>query len=152
MVLRLTQQIRCVPVQNKHSVKRETERERSNSDHTAWRTYVSLLLILRHTGGKNDSRKLLQLVSPSLRKSNLRVQQKDLSSVLDTVRRAGGGGGGWRESDRKRPTTFSLRTIKVFCLQRTESKRNTLGISSSLQQSESSTQECVTTFASRTSA
>ena len=64
MVLRLTQQIRSVPVQNKHSVQRKTEREQSNSDYTARRTYVSLLLILRHAGGKNDSRKPLQLVSP----------------------------------------------------------------------------------------
>ena len=52
MVLRLTQQIRCVPVQNKQGVNRETERERSNSDYTAGRTYLSLLLILPHTGGK----------------------------------------------------------------------------------------------------
>ena len=40
------------------------------------------------------------------KKCNLRVQQKDLISVLDTVR-GGGGRGGWGERDGKRPKTLS---------------------------------------------
>lgn len=102
MVLRLTQQIRCVPVQNKHGVKRETERERSNSDYTAGRTYLSLLLILPHTGGKMTQMTYIT----KQKKCNLRVQKKDLISVLDTVR-GGGGRGGWGERDGKRPKTLS---------------------------------------------
>ena len=94
MVLRLTQQIRCVPVQNKHGVKLENERERSNSDYTAARTYLSLLLILPHTG-----RKMTQMTYiTKQKKCNLRVQKKDLISVLDTVR-GGGGRGGWGERE-----------------------------------------------------